>query len=148
MLQFGTPGCMRRSQPKPKLAPLGAKCIMLGPSIVFQRGAPRVRDPTTGRVIVRQAINWHPPVVERQRRPMVTASLVNRGVKVETVYFNPRRNRGNSRRTGGGIPSNDSSEGELEDVFPGRSDSGSNSGESDDLQDDNFNEASGGVQTL
>lgn len=67
---FGTLGYMRQPLLNHKLAPCGAKSIMLGPAIDFPRGASRVRDHTTGQVVVRQAINLDPPVVVSKNGPI------------------------------------------------------------------------------
>ena len=60
IIPFGTVGYLRRSKPEHKLAPRGAKCIMLGIDSKYPRRTFRVRDLTTGQVIMRQAIIWHP----------------------------------------------------------------------------------------
>ena len=52
--------CQNRPKPENKLAPRGAKCIMLGIDSNYPRRASRIRDLTTGQVTMRQAIIWHP----------------------------------------------------------------------------------------
>ena len=70
---FGTLEYMRRLQPEHKIAPRGAKCIMVGPTIGYPRGALRVRDLTTGQVVMRHAINWHPPAVVGETGPTIAS---------------------------------------------------------------------------
>ena len=66
LLLFGIVGYRRVEKPAYKLASRGAKCIRLGtagPRDVNDhrpRGTFRVRDLTTGAIIWRQAITWHP----------------------------------------------------------------------------------------
>ena len=66
LLPFGTVGYRRVEKPAHKLASRGAKCILLGtagPHDVNDhrpRGTFRVRDLTTGAIIWRQAVTWHP----------------------------------------------------------------------------------------
>ena len=66
LLPFGTVGYRRVEKPAHKLASRGAKCILLGtagPHDVNDhrpRGTFRVRDLTTGAIIWRQAVAWHP----------------------------------------------------------------------------------------
>ena len=66
LLLFGTEGYRRVGKPAHKLASRGAKCILLGtagPHDVNDhrpRGTFRVRDLTTGEIIWRQAVTWHP----------------------------------------------------------------------------------------
>ena len=61
ILPFGTVRYLRRPRPKHKLAPRGAKCIMLGLAPGCPRDTFRVRDLNTGRIDNRQAVSWHPP---------------------------------------------------------------------------------------
>lgn len=63
----------------------GATCILLGPEIGFPRSAFHVSDVTTEQVAVRQAINWHPPVVVGKSGPIPASpdgntSLTHRGM--------------------------------------------------------------------
>ena len=60
LIPFGTVKYLRRPKPEHKLAPHRAKCIMLGIDTNYPRRTFRVRDLTTGQVIMRQAIIWHP----------------------------------------------------------------------------------------
>ena len=66
LLPFGTVGYRRVEKPAHKLASRGAKCILLGtagPHDISDhrpRGTFRVRDLTTGALIWRQAVTWHP----------------------------------------------------------------------------------------
>ena len=66
LLPFGTVGYWRVEKPAHKLASRGAKRILLGtagPHDVNDhrpRGTFRVRDLTTGAIIWRQAVTWHP----------------------------------------------------------------------------------------
>ena len=66
LLPFDTVGYRRVEKPAHKLASRGAKCILLGtagPHDVNEhrpRGTFRVRDLTTGAIIWRQAVTWHP----------------------------------------------------------------------------------------
>ena len=66
LLPFGTVGYRPVEKPAHKLASRGAKCIPLGttgPHDVSDHrrcGTFRVRDPTTGAIIWRQAFAWHP----------------------------------------------------------------------------------------
>ena len=60
LIPFGTVRYLRRPKPEHKLAPRGAKCIMLGIDTNYLRQTFRVRDLTTGQVVMRQAIIWHP----------------------------------------------------------------------------------------
>ena len=60
LIPFGTVGYLRRPKPEHKLAPCGAKFIMLGIDTNYPRRTFRVRYLTTGQVIIRQAIIWHP----------------------------------------------------------------------------------------
>ena len=64
---FGALGYLRRFLPEHKLAPRGAKCIMLGLAEGFPRETFRVRDLNTGKVLFRQAVTWHPPPSEEPR---------------------------------------------------------------------------------
>ena len=59
MSEFGTVGYLRRPKPKHKLAPRGAKCIILGIDTNYPRRTSRVRDLTTGQVAMHQTIIWH-----------------------------------------------------------------------------------------
>ena len=56
LIPFGTVGYLRRSKPEHKLAPRGAKCIMLGIDTDYSRRTFRVRDLTTDQVTMCQAI--------------------------------------------------------------------------------------------
>ena len=60
LILFGTVGYLRRPKPEHKLAPRRTKCIMLGIDTNYPLRTFRVRDVTTGQVIMRQAIIWHP----------------------------------------------------------------------------------------
>ena len=60
-LLFGIMGCMRWPQLKSKLAPRGSKCIMLGVAANYPRDTFRICDLSTGHIVERQAISWHPP---------------------------------------------------------------------------------------
>ena len=66
LLPLGTMGYRRVEKPAHKLASHGAKCILLGTAGSHDvndhrpRGAFRVRDLTTGAIIWRQAVTWHP----------------------------------------------------------------------------------------
>ena len=60
LLPFGTVGYLRRLKPEHKLAPRGAQCILLGIDTNYPRRTFRVRDLTTGQVIMRQATIWYP----------------------------------------------------------------------------------------
>ena len=62
LIPFGTVGYLRRPKFEHKLAPRGAKCIMLGIDTNYPRRTFRVRDLTTGQVIMRQTIIWYPTV--------------------------------------------------------------------------------------
>ena len=55
LIPFGTVGCLRRPTPAHKVARRGARCIMLGIDINYPRRTFRVRDLTTGQVIIREA---------------------------------------------------------------------------------------------
>ena len=55
-IPFGTVRYLRRSKPEQKLAPRGAKCIMLGIDPNYPQRVFRARDLTTSQVIMRQAI--------------------------------------------------------------------------------------------
>ena len=50
----------RATQSRTQLAPRGAKCIVLVIGTNYPRQTFRFRDLTTGQVIMRQAIIWHP----------------------------------------------------------------------------------------
>ena len=56
LILFRTVEYLRRPEPEYKLAPRGAKCIMLGIDTNYPRRTFRVRDLTTGQVIMHQAI--------------------------------------------------------------------------------------------
>ena len=60
LIPFGTVGYLRQPKPEHKLAPRGAKCIMLDIDTNYPRRTFRVRDLTTGQVVMREAIIWHP----------------------------------------------------------------------------------------
>ena len=66
LLPFGTAGYRRVEKPAHKLASRWAKCILLGTAGSHDlndhrsRGTFRVRDLTTGAIIWRQAVTWHP----------------------------------------------------------------------------------------
>ena len=60
LIPFGTVGYLGRPKPEHKLAPRGAKCIMVGIDTNYPRRTFCVRDLTTGQVAIRQAIIWHP----------------------------------------------------------------------------------------
>ena len=66
LIPFGTVGYLRRPKPEHKWAPRGAKCIMLGIDTNDPRRTFRVRDLTTGQVIMRQAIGTPQPTPERE----------------------------------------------------------------------------------
>ena len=80
LLPFGTVGYWRVEKPTHKLASRGTKCILLGtagPHDVNDhrpRGTFRVRDLTTGAIIWRQAVTWHPAVGEGGDIPLATAT--------------------------------------------------------------------------
>ena len=56
LIPFGIVGYLRRHTPEHKLTSRGAKCIMLGIDTNYPRRTFRVRDLTTGQVVIRQAI--------------------------------------------------------------------------------------------
>ena len=60
LIPFETVGYLRRPKPEHKVAPRGAKCIMLGIDTNNLRRTFRVRDLTTDQVIMRRAIIWCP----------------------------------------------------------------------------------------
>ena len=80
LLPFGTVGYRRVKTPAHKLALRGAKCILLGtagPHGVNDhrpRGTFRVRDLTTGAIIWRQALIWHPAAGEGGDIPLPAAT--------------------------------------------------------------------------
>ena len=79
ILPFGTVGYLRRSRPKHKLAPRGAKCIMLGLAPDCPRDTFRVRDLTTGQINNRQAVTWHPPTGGEGNTPQSVPSRHTHG---------------------------------------------------------------------
>ena len=60
LIPFVTVGYLRRPKPAHKLVPRGAKRIMLGIETNYPRRTFLVRDLTTGQVVMRQALIWHP----------------------------------------------------------------------------------------
>ena len=64
LLPFGTVGYRRLKTPAHKLTSRGAKCLVLGTAGSHDdhrpRGTFRLRDLTTGAIIWRQAVTWHP----------------------------------------------------------------------------------------
>ena len=60
IIPFGTVGYMRHHNPPNKLAPRGNKCILLGTAMDRPAHTYRVRDLTTGSVVLRQSVTWHP----------------------------------------------------------------------------------------
>ena len=80
LLPFGTAGYRRVEKPAHKLASRGAKYILLGtagPHDVNDhrpRGTFRVRDLTTGAIIWRQAVTWHPAAGAGGDIPLATAT--------------------------------------------------------------------------
>ena len=55
LILFGTVGYLRRPKPEHKLAPRGAKCIILGTDTNYPRRTFNVRDLTNGQIIMRQS---------------------------------------------------------------------------------------------
>ena len=76
LLPFGTVGYLRRLKPEHKLASRGAQCIILGIDTNYPRRTFRVRDLTTGQVIMRQAMIWHPTADAREE---VSRNTMTRG---------------------------------------------------------------------
>ena len=80
LLPFGTVGYRRVEKPAHKLASRGAKCILLGtagPHDVNDHrpcGTFRVRDLTTGAIIWRQAVTWHPAAGAGGDTPLAAAT--------------------------------------------------------------------------
>ena len=80
LLPFGTVGYWRVETSAHKLASRGAKCILLGtagPHDVNDhrpRGTFRVRELTTGVIILRQAITWHPAAGAGGNIPLAAAT--------------------------------------------------------------------------
>ena len=85
LLLFGTVDYRRVEEPAHKLVSRGAKCILLGtagPHDVndhHPRGTFRVRDLTTGAIIWRQAVTWHPAAGAEGDIPLAAAT--GRGIK-------------------------------------------------------------------
>lgn len=67
---FGTLENTRRQHRKHKLAPRRDTSIILGLAIGFPRGCLRERHPTTGQIIVHEAINGYRPVVFGENEPI------------------------------------------------------------------------------
>ena len=67
-------GYMRRPTPEHKLASRGAKCILLGMSPNHPHSTFRVRDLTTGAIVLRQAVTWHPAATARGGAPVAAKS--------------------------------------------------------------------------
>ena len=76
IIPFATVGYMRRPKPVHQLAPRGAKCIMFGIDTNYPRRTFRIRDLTTGQVIIRQTIIWYPTADAREA---VSRKTVTRG---------------------------------------------------------------------
>ena len=86
LILFGIDGYLRRPKPEHKWTLRGAKCIMLDTDTTYPRRTFHIRDLTTGQVIKRQAIIWHPTADARQ------------GVSINTVSKRGGRNTGITHR--------------------------------------------------
>ena len=87
LIPFGTIRYLRRPKPEHKLAPRGAKCIMLGIDTNYPRQTFRVRDLTTGQVVMRQAIIWHPTADAGEA---VSRNTATKGGGGATRHYSPR----------------------------------------------------------
>ena len=91
LLPFGIEGYRRVEKPAHKLASRGAKCILLGtagPHDVNDhrsRSTFRVRDLTTGAIIWRQAVTWHPAAGAGGDIPLAAAT--GEGIKVDENHL-------------------------------------------------------------
>ena len=81
LIPFGPVGYLQRPKPEHTLAPRGAMCIVLGVDRNYQPRTFRVRDLTTGRVVMRQAIIWHPTVDAGEAVSSATATRGGGGVR-------------------------------------------------------------------
>ena len=111
LLPFGTVGYRRVETPAHKLASRGAKYILLGTAGPYDvddhrpRGAFRVRDFTTGAIIWRQAVTWHPaagtggniPLVATTGEAMIIIRRNSRNTRFAWAMITIRRNSRNTR---------------------------------------------------
>ena len=87
LIPFGTVGYLRRPTPELKLAPRGAKCIMLGVNTNYPRRTFRVRELTTGQVTIRQVIIWHPTADAGEA---VSGNTATKGRGARHGHYSPR----------------------------------------------------------
>ena len=102
-IPFGTVEYSWRPKPEHKLAPRGAKCIMLG--IDYPQRTFHVRDLTTGQVIMRQAIIWHPTANAGEAVSSNTATKGGEGRDTGIIRRDPRKPPTTRSHWGAGRPS-------------------------------------------
>ena len=109
LIPFGTVGYLRQPKPENKLALRGAKCIMLGIDTNYPRRTFRVRDLTTGRVIMCQAIMCQAIILRPTAGAGETVSrnTATRGGRGDTgiTHRDPRKSPTTRPHWGAGRPS-------------------------------------------
>ena len=108
LLPFGTVGYLRRLKPEHKLASRGAQCIILGIDTNYPRRTFRVRDLTTGQVIMRQAMIWHPTADAREEVSRNTMTRGGGGRDTGVTCHHPRKPASTRSYWGAGRPSRSS----------------------------------------